>query len=78
MFWKDRMPNGFYKTNQKTLDIQTEKMSFIQKMDDIVWKFIWEDELNYKNLRKKKTKNFFQYVYSMVYLDVHGMGSINL
>ena len=28
-------------------------------MDDIVWKFIWEDELNYKNLRKKKNEKLF-------------------
>ena len=39
----------------------------------IVWRFICEDENNYKKLREnlRKHEKVFQYVYSSVYPDVY-------
>lgn len=69
------MLNEFYKFIRKQ-----ENFSYINgknvlhlKIADIVWRFICKDETNYKTLREnlRKSKNIFQYLYSMVCPDVY-------
>ena len=64
MLRKDCMPNEYYKfiCKHENFSYLNEKNVLHPKIVDIVWKFICEDETNYKKLRKKlkKNKNIFQ------------------
>ena len=75
MTWKECVPAEFYKfiCKQENFSYLNGKNVIHPRIADIVWRFICEDENNYKKPREnlRKYKNFFQYVFSSVYTDVY-------
>ena len=75
ILWKECMPVDFYKfiCRKENFSYLNSKNLLHLKVSDIVWKFIEEDENNFKKLREnlRKNKNVFQYVYCVVYPDIY-------
>ena len=69
------MLNEFYKfiCKQENFSYINGKNVLHLKIADIVWRFICKDETTYKTLREnlRKSKNIFQYLYSMVCPDIY-------
>ena len=75
MLWKECMPPEFYKfiCKQENFSYLNGKNMLHPKIAHIIWRFISEDEQNYKKLREnlQKYKDILQYVYASAYPDIY-------
>ena len=75
MLWKECIPAEFYKfiCKEEHFLYLNGKNVLYQKIREIVWKFIYENENIYNQLRNNfcQFKEIFQYVYLIVYPEIY-------
>ena len=75
ILWKELMPVDFYKficKEEHFLYLNVKSFLYL-KIAEIVWKFIDENEKNYRHLRNNicQFNEIFQYVYLIVYPEIY-------